>query len=56
MKEGFFQTPEEEIGDKKEEKKKPTKLKMTGRGEIVSEKEYKDEIKRRQEHPGREQL
>ncbi len=36
--------PEEKIGDKKEEKKKPTKLKMTSRGEVVTEKEYKKEI------------
>ena len=47
---------EEEKKKEEEEKKKSAGLRMTGRGEIITEREHKDEIRRRQEHPGREQV
>lgn len=39
----------EPIGDKKEEKK--PKLKMNSKGEIITETEQQEEIKRRRENP-----
>jgi len=48
--------PKEKIDEKnkkKEEKKKPAGLRMTSRGEVITEKEHKEEMKQRQEDPGR---
>lgn len=44
MNEGEPKIPQEPISNKKERKNNPVKLKMTSKGEIVTEKEYKKEI------------
>lgn len=49
-KEGLSQIPEEQIGDKKEEKKKPAKIITTSRGETFTKEEYEKQKKEGLEH------